>query len=236
MRYDAATIQNAERKAYEMLSEPMMEVPSSVQHPQKIVATEQTKISGGKNIVPGRSYIPNKYYSQKAYITSPYTLIQEIAYTAAGPYQFNFTAVQAPPPSNIANNRVLSVNQTVCIYGFQILQGQGALAVNRLYRSYGIAVNDNAIYNSTINMQLETNTLIDGIEGQAFRDTPTANTESWDNMGLKLIQPLRIFNGDLGRLFINIVPNNSLAGLVLTPNLFLSFRLLCVLGNPNIAK
>ncbi len=235
MRYDAMTMQNAERKAFEMLTNQHIEVHPSVQHPSKIIATEQHKI-GNPQMSPGKHYIPNKYYSQKAYVTSPYTLIQEIAYNAAGPFQFNFTAVQAPPPSAVANNRVLSVNQTVCIYGFQLLQGQGALAVNRIYRSYGIAVNDNAIYNSTFNMQLETNTLIDGIEGQSFRDTPTAPTESWDNMGLKLIQPLRIFNGDLGRLFINIVPNNSLAALILTPNLFLSMRLLCVLGNPNIAK
>ncbi len=234
MRYDAMTLQNAERKAFEMLTNTHTEVHPSTQHPQKIVATEANRTAGG--MVPGKHYIPNKFYTQKAYVTSPYTLIQEIPYLAAGPYQFNFTAVQAPPPSAIANNRVLSVNQTVCIYGFQILQGLGAQANNRLYKSYGIAVNDNAIYNSTINMQLETNTLIDGIEGQQFRDTPTAPTESWDNMGLKLIQPLRIFNGDLGRLFINIVPNNSLANLVLTPDLFLSFRLLCVLGNPNIAK
>jgi len=235
MRYDALTIQNAERKAFEMLSESHMEVHPSVQHPQKKIATQQDATANPK-MVPGKHYVPNKYYSQKAYITSPYTLIQEIPYTPGGPYQFNFTAVQAPPPSATANNRVLSVNQTVCIYGFQILQGQGALAVNRYYRSYGISINDNAIYNSTINMQLETNTLIDGIEGQAFRDTPNSPSESWDNMGLKLIQPLRIFNGDLGRLFINIVPNNSLNALTLTPDVFLSFRLLCVLGNPNIAK
>ena len=235
MRYDAMTVQNAERKAFAMLTDSHIEVHPNTQHPQKVIANEADAKSV-PGMRAGAHYVPNKFYSQKAYVTSPYTLIQEIPYTPAGPYQFNFTAVQAPPPSAVANNRVLSVNQTVCIYGFQILIGQGALAVNRYYRSYGIAINDNAIYNSTINMQLETNTLIDGIEGQCFRDTPTAPTESWDNMGLKLIQPLRIFNGDLGRLFINIVPNNSLAGLILTPNQFLSFRLLCVLGNPNIAK
>ncbi len=213
MKYDALTIQNAERKAFEMLSRKMHEVHPTSTHPQKIVANEQPD-----------------------YITSPYTLIQEIPFTAGGPYQFNFTAVNAPPPSAVANNRVLSVNQTVCIYGWSFLIGTGSLAVNRYYRSYGVAVNDDAIYNSTFNMQLETNVLIDGIEGQNFRDTPNSPTESWSTMGMILIQPLRIFNGDLGKLFINIVPNNTLSALSITPNTFLSMRLHCIMGNPNIAK
>jgi len=233
MRYDALTIQNAERKAFEMLTQKYMPIPNSVNVANSFIATDAQRNEG---LMPGQKYVPNKYYSQPSYVTSPYTLVQEIAYTAAGPYQFNFTAVQAPAPSATLNNRVLSINQTVCIYGIQILQGEGASAVNRIYRSYGITQNDNAIYNSTINMQLETNTLIDGIDGQNFKDTPNSSTETWNNMGLILIQPLRIFNADLGRLFVNIVPNNSLSALTLTSNIFLSFRLLCVLGNPNIAK
>lgn len=234
MRYDAQTVQNAERKAFEMLTRQWNEVHPNVQHPNKMQHLGEDDLGAG--LRKGKTYIPNPYYAQPAYVTSPVTLIQEMAFAPAGPYQFTFTAVQAPQSSPILNNRVLSVNQVVCIYGIQILQGLGALAVNRIYRSYGIAANDNAIYNSTINMQLETNTLIDGIDGQEFRDTPNSPTESWDNMGMKLVQPLRIFTGSLGRLFLNIVPNNSLAALPLTANTFLSMRLKCVLGNPNIAK
>jgi hypothetical protein len=235
MRYDAQTVQNAERAAFAMLTRPVTQVHPSSNDPAKFqhMGEDEEGLEGRKK---GRSYVPNKFYAQPAYVTGPVTLVQEMAFAAAGPYQFTFTAVQAPAPTPLLNNRVLGVNDIVCIYGIQILQGLGALAVNRIYRSYGIAANDNAIYNSTVSMRLETNTLVDGIDGQEFRDVPNSPTESWDNMGMKLVQPLRIFTGSLGTLFLTITPNNSLAALLLTGNLFLSMRLKCVLGKPNVAK
>lgn len=205
MRFDAQALMEAERRAYNFL------------------AKKESKLPDG-------TVVANKYYTPENQITMSAQLIQELPYTnAVDSFKFNFSAT-APPTSPTLGNVTLGKTQVFAIYAVQLLIGQGATANNRIYRSRGITVDDDSIYNSTFQMKVETNTYIDDLNGHQFRDVGTNANEFWAEAGMTLINPIRVVNGELGTFNCSINLLNSISTLTLTANLFLSLRLHGALG------
>lgn len=210
MKYDISVIKNAERLAYETLATPFIEVES---------------LSSGQT-----SRQQNPWYVNDKSITAPALLTQELPYLAAnGQYIFDFS-INGPQPSATLNNILLPKNNIAAIYGIQLLIGQGDTAVTRQYFSTGFTVNDRAIYNSGLQMQMETDTVIDNFECQWFNEIPETPGMLDGTAGLIPINPIRILSGSLGKFNIKIIPRNPLSALTLTTSLFLSLRLHCVMG------
>lgn len=160
-------------------------------------------------------------------ITSPASLIQELPLTpATNLLVFNF-GNNAPQPTQVLNNFLLGENDIFCIYGYQLLIGQGATITNRIYRAFGPSVQDNAPYNSQLRLQLESNIAMKLIDTKQMRKEDGTKTDQYD--GAIVVNPLRVITGRVATFQVQIVmPDVSTT--VFTPNLFVSMRLLGVLG------
>ncbi len=160
-------------------------------------------------------------------ITIPAALIQEQALTnAKSRYDFIFGA-KAPIGTQILNNIVLGDNDIACVYGIQLLIGQGPLINSRVYRAYGPAVQDNVVYNGTIQIQLESNQPVTNIDTLQFRKEDGTTKDQFD--GAAPINPQRIITGRISTFNVSLILPD-VAALVFTPNLFISMRLLIALG------
>lgn len=210
MKYNIAVLKDAERLALEHLSTPAFEVESVS--------------SGSKEMQRNENYVNPKS------ITSPAFLIQEQAYLAAtGQYIFDFS-INGPVNSSVLNNRKLPQNNIAAIYGLQLLQGQGDSAVSRGYFSTGFSVNDRAIYNSNLQMKVETDTVIDNFDCQQFNEIQETPGMIDGTSSVVPINPIRILTGKLGTFQIIVTPYNTLSALTLTTSMYLSMRLMCVMG------
>ena len=160
-------------------------------------------------------------------ITAPATLIQELPLTSAtNLLVFNF-GNNAPQPSAVLNNFLLGENDLFCAYGVQLLIGQGALITNRIYRAFGPSVQDNAPYNSQLRLQLESNIAMKLVDTLQMRKEDGTRHDQYD--GAIIINPLRNVSGRVAVFQIQLVmPDVSTT--VFTDNLFVSMRLLGVLG------
>lgn len=199
MRFDLQSVREAQRQAYKTLANP--------------------------TIITDHGPKPNPYRTNPASISMGAQLIQEQPYTNQNTtFSFDFS-INAPIATPTLGNVVLGKNNVFVFYAIQILIGEGTNANTRIYRSRGITSNDDAIYNSIITMKFEQSTLIDKMNGLNFRDVGTNANEFWSEAGLSLINPQRVVSGELGvfNLTINLI--NSIAGVVLSPNQFLSVRL-----------
>lgn len=214
MKYDQVAIQNAERRAFEVLTERKSIVMADAQIAARMSCKEGDAVE-----------VPNKYYVNPINVSNPATLVQETAWVNTGQQlSFDFT-INGPNPSATLNNIPLGKNNVFVIFGIQILFGEGANANNRIYRSFGNTPNDDSLYNSIVQMKMEQSTLLDKVDGRNFRDVPSVLTEAHPDDGLLLIQPLRIVTGELGffSVFINLI--NPISALVITSNMFVSMRL-----------
>jgi len=201
MRFDLQSIREAQRQAYRTLSDATMPDGSS-----------------------------NRFYVPAGQITMGAQLIQEQPFVnTAQSFTFDFS-LNAPTKSVTLNNVVLGKNNVFVCYAFQLLLGEGATGNNRIYRSRGITPNDDSIYNSNTTLKLESNVVVDKMNGLGYRDVGTNANEFWAEAGLQLINPQRILTGELGTFQTTIELYNSISALVLTPNVFLSFRLIGALG------
>ena len=160
-------------------------------------------------------------------ITAPATLIQELPLTAAtNLLVFNF-GNNAPQPTQILNNFLLGENDIFCAYGYQLLIGQGATITNRIYRAFGPSVQDNAPYNSQMRLQLESNIAMKLVDTLQMRREHGTEHDQYD--GAIVSNPLRTITGRVATFQVQIVmPDVSTT--IFTPNLFVSMRLLGVLG------
>lgn len=160
-------------------------------------------------------------------ITAPASLIQELPLTSAtNLLTFNF-GNNAPQPTQVLNNFLLGENDIFCIYGYQMLIGQGALITNRIYRAFGPSVQDNAPYNSQLRLQLESNIAMKLVDTHQMRKEDGTKTDQYD--GAIVANPLRVITGRVATFQVQVVmPDVSTT--VFTSNLFVSMRLLGVLG------
>ena len=225
MRYDQTAIQWAERNAYSILTSPVQE------------EIKWNEADDG-TMTQSRRLVRNKYFVEPLNISAPTELVQELPFINATQvfnfqYDINAPTAQAAPGTN---NVILGKNNIMCMYGLKIWQGEGVNANNRIYRSFGLTVNDNSLYNSTISMRFEQSTLMDKIPGQSFRDVYTSPLE-WNSMsGMILINPQRIVTGEMGVLTITINLITPINALVLSPNIFLSCRPVIVYGAASAKK
>jgi len=210
MRYDQQAIRDAERLAF-----------------RTITAQEQT----GKNADGVICKIPNKYWVNPLNVTMPMKMVQEVPWLNTNQeliFDFSINAPNQIPGTN--NNVILGQNNVFVGYGIQILFGDGTNAANRIYRSRGLTPNDDALYNSLISVRMEQSTLIDKVNGLDFRDVETAPGEFYATAGMILINPIRIVSGKLGTFSLAIRMLNPFAALVISPNQFVSVRLLGAYG------
>jgi len=163
--------------------------------------------------------------------TSPAMLIQELAWintTQSFDFDFSLTAPAQIPGTN--NNRVIKKNDVFAVYGVQILQGTGTNSASFIYRSHGVLPTDDAIYNSTVSLKVESSTYVDKMEGQFFRHNPNNSNEYFGEMGMQLINPIRIIKGETGTFTVSITLNSPSAALVISANTVISMRLHGVYG------
>lgn len=212
MKQNANNIMEAQRRAYNRLAMPV----------QQGMKLEGRKVE--------RTLQENDFYVNKKSITAPAMLIQEQAFTnTKQTFEFDFS-INGTNPTAVLNNIKLPQNNIAAIYGIQLLIGQGDTANNRQYFSTGFAPNDNSIYNSIFTLQVETDTVINNLEGQMFNEVPEVAGMLDQTSSMVLINPIRILSGKMGIFKMNITLKNSISTLVLTPSLFLSMRLHCVMG------
>lgn len=205
MRYDQVAIREAERKAFEVITAPSMDIKDDT---GKICQVE------------------NKYWVNPLNVTMPMNLVQEIPWvntTQNNNFDFSINAPAQVPGTN--NNVILGQNNVFVCYGIQILFRDGASSANGVYRSFGNTPNDDSLYNSVVSIRMEQSTLIDKVNGQNFRDVPNAVTEFNALDGMLLINPVRIVSGKLGTFMLSINLLNPISALVISASQFISVRL-----------
>lgn len=160
-------------------------------------------------------------------ITAPATLIQEIPLTTASNIlSFDFSN-NAPGPTAALNNKRLGENDLFTIYGYQMLIGQGATVASRIYRAFGPSPQDNAPYNGELRLQLESNIAMKLIDTQQMRKEDGTKHDQYD--GAIVVNPLRTITGRVATFNVQVIMGD-ISALVFTANLFVSMRLLGVVG------
>lgn len=160
-------------------------------------------------------------------ITIPASLIQEQPLTTASNVMTFVFGTKCPPASATLNNVILGDNDIACVYGIQLLIGQGANVNTRIYRAYGPNVQDNAPYNGQISIKLESGTPVDKIDALQFRREQGTDKDQFD--GAAPINPQRIITGRISTFNV-ILTMPDVSGLTFTSNLFVSMRLMIALG------
>lgn len=212
MRYDSQTIYEQQRKAYNFLAERVR---------------THTIIQDGK---AQRVATKNDWAVDPKTITAPVQLVQETPFVNTSQiFTFDFSQ-NAPPKSPTLNNNTLPKRNIAAIYGIQFLIGTGANANNRTYNANAPTLNDESIYNSILQLKIETDTVIDILDGQQFRDEYQTVGMFDHTAGMVLINPIRVLSGEMGIFQINWTLKNSISTLPLTADQFLSMRLHCVMG------
>jgi hypothetical protein len=219
MRFDPYVIYMAQRGAFKDVTSPFVKhsgLDGSGKHVEKI-----TK---------------NPHYGPPNLASSPAMLIQELpwntgATSGTAQYVFDFSQTGPSQVPNVNNNIVLSKNNIFCCYGVQLFLGTlgivsgNATSALTQYRSYGVLPGDGALYNSVLQMKIETSTYINLMEGQFFQDVPANSNEYYGEMGLQVINPRRILSGELGLFQFVVNLKNPMTGVVTSANTVISLRL-----------
>lgn len=222
MKYDHQALRGAQRDAFRILTNPA----------QEMMVYNQSAKQYEKRM------LENKYWVKPENVSTPVELVQEQAFVnTTQVFNFDFS-INGQPASNApgTNNVILGKNNIAVVYGIKIYQGEGANANNRIYRSRGITVNDDSLYNSIVSLKLEQSVLIDKVPGQNFRDVFTSPLEFDSNAGMVLINPMRILTGELGTFTLSINLLTAINALVLSANIFLSARLCIVYGQASATR
>ena len=234
MFFDQLAIREAKRRAFNVLSKPML-----VEH----VVEHHSEGEGHAEMKMHKKGMKNPFYIEPDLINGPAKLQVEIPYVnTQNSYAFKFSlngpqqvaAVTAGPGLTQGNNNIqLPQNNIFAIYAIQFWLGYVAndstgnpTAQLTNYRSYGITSNDEAIYNSRVAMKIEASTLMDLMDAQLFREPYASVNGMWAEAGLVLTDPVRVLTGKLGVFEINLTTLSSLANIVLSgSNIVLSMRL-----------
>lgn len=214
MIYDAITIYNAQQRAKQVLTTPFV---------------ERARINSDGSVTK-EDPKPNEFYVDPFHVTGPVELVQEQLFTAAkSNYVFDFTW-NAPAPSATLNNVILPKNNVASIYAIRLLFGQGDVANTRQYLSHGFTSSDDSMYNSQLSLKIESDTPVAMIEGQQFKNTYQTPAQYDATSGLVLIEPIRVLSGTMGVFQLQLDLKNSISSLIITPSLFISARLVCLVG------
>lgn len=231
MRWDQVAIRESKRKAFDVLSKPIL-THHVIHHDMN--AKTMTAHKKGKE---------NPFYIEADLVSGPGYLVGEVPFVnTTTSFNFNFslngfkhvTASTTVAPLQAGDNNItLPQNNIFAIYGLQLWLGYqqpdntgNLTSALTQYRSWGITPNDECIYNSVLSMQIESSTLIDLWDGKAFRENGGIVSEYWNEMGLVLITPIRVLTGKLGKFNFNVTVQNPIANIPLSgSNIVLSMRL-----------
>lgn len=165
-------------------------------------------------------------------VTSPAALRQEIAYAATTTqYNFQFAANAAPAASATLNNVNMGENDIFWFGAVQVLYGLGATSNNRQYFSRGFTPSDDILYNSTMEITIESGTPVINVPMQWFRE----EGEVPSLCGIVVIPQVRRLSGDMSNISFNInlgKTSVNITGATLTANAFISVSPLGVQARP----
>lgn len=214
MRFDAVALTHQQRRAFAAITSP--EIKHSILDAKGNKVVTKTK---------------NPHFVPPKLATSPAMLIQELPWVnTTQQFNFNFSISGPAQIPGTNNNIVIAKNDIFCIYGVQLLFGTGTNSADFIYRSHGVLPTDDAAYNSTITMQIESSKYVVNMEGQFFRDNPANSNEYFGEIGLQIINPLRLISGEQGVYSVALNLKNPTAPLVISANTVLSMRLHGVYG------
>lgn len=234
MWFDQLAIREAKRKAFNALSKQVLE-SHVVQH--------HSEGEGHAKMTMHKKHAKNPFYIEPDLISGPGKLVVELPYNNnTNSYNFDFSLngpKQVPSSTSIApivagtNNINLPQNNIFAIYAIQLWLGYqqpdstgNNTAQVCIYRSYGITPNDEAIYQSRLKMQIESNTLVDLWDGELFKERVTTTADMWPEAGMVLVDPVRILTGKLGVFTFNVSTLSTMSNIILSgSNIVLSMRL-----------
>jgi len=231
MKTDIVAIRESERLALNLLTSPFS---AAAQGTAGAVMGQQlmNQYPGYANMLnPALYYIGNQFYTDPRLVTMPATLQQELPFTNAGTYEFNFSSTNAVGPSATLNNFILPQNNVAACYGVRLRIGYGALGNTRVYQCFGNTAADNSIYNSNIILTIESENQVTNFFVDDFKDVPDNSPNEINKYnGVMLMNPVRLISGKLGVFTMTIKTLSSISALSLSDDAFLSLTLLCAFG------
>lgn len=214
MRFDQSSIMEGQRRAFNAITSPF-----TVNH---ILDSKGNAI---------KTVEKNPHFTGAKLTTSPANLIQEVPWVnTTQSFVFDFSINGPAQTPGVNNNITISKNDIFAFYGLQMLMATGTNSNAFIYRSHGILPADDSAYNSVLSIKTESSTYMDKIEGQYFRDVAANANEFYGDMGLQIINPVRIISGELGVFKLILTLKNPISTLVLSTNTVLSMRLHGVYG------
>jgi len=153
-------------------------------------------------------------------ISMPATIIQELAFVATtNVYTFRFGS-DRPAATAVLRNVNMGDNDIFAVYGIQLLIGEGATAVSRVYRSTGITPSDDSVYNGVLTMKQESDEPMHSMVTRIFREEGDFSPMH----GFHFINPQRVVSGRLAQFNIAL-DLGAISGLTISSNLYLSVAL-----------
>jgi hypothetical protein len=231
MRFDSTSLMDMQRRAFAALSS-----PTHTEHVRKdkisgAVVPPGVPVKPGQELTHHKRAINNPHYVPAKLTSSPGMLVQELPWTNAQTiYEFDFSINGPQQTPGVNNNLVIAKNDVFAIYAVQMLFGTGTNSASFIYRSHGVLPNDDAVYNSFLQIKTESSTYVDKMEGQFFRDNPANSNEYFGEIGMQIINPIRIVSGELGVFKVILNLKNPISTLVISANTVVSMRLHGVYG------
>ena len=227
MRFDTSTLMTMQRKAYAALTAAM------------VVEHEPSEVKGLNGPKVRKIQKQNSHYVPPKLTSSPAMLVQELPWVnSTTNFVFDFS-INGPVQTPLINNNVqIKKNDLFAVYAFQLLFSTGSgtpgttafNSANCVYRSYGVLPNDESVYNSIIQFKLESSVYVDKMEGYLFKDKPNNSNEFYGEIGMQIINPIRIISGELGTVQVIVNLKNPIGALTVSANTMLSMRLHGVYG------
>lgn len=248
MKTDQVALADAQRRAFNAITEKHHVVMDHEEHKDNKTLTKR----GHKHPVTGQEMhsIENEFYCMPKLVTGPTEIIQELSWTGQQQLTFDFSLQGPAHVAGAENNTLLTANNVLSIYGMKLYFGISNMGLNNangtpysattIYYSDSptAAPGDQGLYNSIIQMKIQTSTLVDKMEGQQYQESNpgTGGLKTYNEQGLVLWNPQRIIMGMTGvqQIIINLkqplVNPTTNAPLPITPNCILSCRLAGMLG------
>lgn len=252
MRIDPQTVAQAQRRAYKALADQWIIVAGAHVKDHNDKSATQQEMDGKTHWC-----IPNPFHVDPKLITAPTEIIQELAWQGQSQMIFDFSLNGPAHVAGIDNNIQITAGSFFAFYGIKLYFGNSTNNVT-IVNTGGQTVpyssttqywtnsptnvsGDEALYNSYIQFKVESNTLIDKLEGQQFKEINPFNPgpNQYNEQGLVLVNPVRIVKGIAGiqQIIWNakqqaINPATQLA-LPISPATIVSCRLVGVWGQKN---
>lgn len=248
MRTDQVALADAQRRAFNVITEKHHPIADPDEHKDNKTLVKR----GHRHPVTGMEMhsIENEFYCMPKLVTGPTEIIQELAWTGQQNLSFDFSINGPAHNPGFDNNTLLTANNVLSIYGMKLYFGVSASGIlNTAGTPYSSTTQywsdsptaspgDMGLYNSIVQMKIQSSTLVDKMEGQQYQESApgTGGLKTYNEQGLLLWNPQRIITGLTGIQQINVngkqpnvnpATNNTLP---ITPNAVISCRLVGMLG------